>query len=96
MASTLLSASISILLVGMLTFLRNELTFLQVYPPAGTFSGIWLYSYLAWAGLWIASYSTLRRRQSVCNLRGWSTLLLFSILASTILVEASLVWSYLG
>lgn len=94
-ASTLLSASIGILLVGVLAFLRMGLPFLEVYPPAGTFGGIWLYSYLAWGGVWAFSYLILKRYQSVWTLKGWSIFLLISILVSTIFIEASLVSSYL-
>ncbi|OGD54259.1 hypothetical protein A3K80_08025 [Candidatus Bathyarchaeota archaeon RBG_13_38_9] len=94
-ASAFISASIGILLIGILAFLRKGLPFLEVYPPAGTFSGIWLYSYLIWGGVWAFSYSILKRYQSVWTLKGWSILLLISILVSTILIEASLVSSYL-
>jgi hypothetical protein len=94
-ASTLLSASIGILLIGILAVLRKGLPFLEVYPPAGTFGGIWFYSYLVWGGVWAFSYLILKRHQSVWTLKGWSIFLLISILVSTILIETSLIWAYL-
>jgi len=92
-ASTFIASSLSILTIGIFTYLRRQLPWLEVYSPAGTFSGIWLYSYVIWAIVWVALFITLRNREKVGTIKVWLTLFLASLATTTILVEASLNWS---
>jgi hypothetical protein len=92
-ASTFIASSLSILTIGIFTYLRRQLPWLEVYSPAGTFSGIWLYSYVIWTIVWVALFITLRNREKVGTIKVWLTLFLASLATSTILVEASLNWS---
>jgi hypothetical protein len=92
-ASTFIASSLSILTIGIFAYLRKQLPLLEVYPSAGTFSGIWLYSYVIWAILWVALFITLRHREKTGTIKVWLTLFLVSLATTTILIEASLNWS---
>jgi hypothetical protein len=92
-ASTFIASSLSILTIGILAYFRKQLPWLEVYPPAGTFSGIWLYSYVIWAIVWLVLFIALRRREKTGTIKVWLTLFLASLATTTILVEASLNWS---
>jgi hypothetical protein len=94
-ASTFIASSLSILTIGILAFLRKQLPWLEVYPPAGTFSGIWLYSYVIWAILWVVLFIVLRRKEKTGTIKAWLILFLATLATTTILVEASLNWSTL-
>jgi len=92
-ASAFIASSVSILTIGIFGYLRNQLPLLQVYSPAGTFSGIWLYSYVTWVILWVVLFLTLRQREKMGTIKVWLTLFLASSATTTILIEASLNWS---
>jgi hypothetical protein len=97
LAAAFLSGSITAVLFGLMVYFRSGFLnpILEIYPPAGTFSGIWLFSYLIWLILWVVSYFALRHRDSVGTLSGWTAVLLVAILASILLAEASFDWSTL-
>lgn len=92
-AAIFIASSISIIVIGIFTYMRKQLPWLEIYSPAGTFSGIWFYSYVIWAILWVALFLILRRKESVANIKIWLILFLTSLAVSTILIEASLKWS---
>lgn len=92
-AAIFVASSVSIVMIGIFTYLRKQLPWLEIYTPAGTFSGIWFYSYVRWAVLWISLYFILRHKQTAGNIRIWLVFFLASLAASTLLIEASLNWS---
>ncbi len=92
-AATFLASSIAIIMIGIFTYMRKQLSWLELYPPAGTFSGIWFYTYIIWIVVWIISFVILRHKESVWKFRTWLITFLASIAVSTILIEASLKWS---
>ncbi len=91
-AAVFIASSAAIISIGVLTYLRKQLPWLGVYSPAGTFSGIWFYSYVFWGILWVGLYLVLRRRERAGSIKLWLVLFLASLAATTILVEASLKW----
>jgi hypothetical protein len=94
-AAIFIASSISIIILGILTYTRKQLPWLEIYSPAGTFSGIWFYSYIIWAVLWVVLYFLLRNKQSAGSIRLWLLLFLASLTASSVLIEMSLNWSLL-
>lgn len=94
-AAAFLSSSGAIVIIGVLTYMRSSSPWLEIYPPAGPFSGIWFYSYLPWAVIWLILYFILRRKEGVGSLRLWLIVLLVSLAITSVLVEASLNWSVL-
>lgn len=94
-AAIFIASSISIIVIGIFTYVRKQLPWLEIYSPAGTFSGIWFYSYAIWAVLWVSLFLILKRKESAGGIKIWLTLFLISIAISTVLVEASLNWSIL-
>lgn len=94
-AAIFIASSISIVMIGIFAYMRKQLPWLEIYSPAGTFSGIWFYSYAIWAVLWVSLFLILKRKESAGGIKIWLTLFLISIAISTVLVEASLNWSIL-
>jgi len=92
LAAMFASTSITSLLIGIFVYFRKQLPFLEVYKPAGTFSGIWLYSYIIWIILWLVGYAALRKRKEAGNLRTWVLIFIASVIIGTLLAEASLKW----
>jgi hypothetical protein len=94
-AAIFISCSLSVLVIGILTLLRSQLAWLEVYPPAGTFSGIWLYSYMIWVVLWVGLYIILRHKENIGTIKTWLIFFLASLATTTVLIEVSLNWSSL-
>lgn len=92
-AAIFIASSVSIVIIGILTYMRKQLPWLEIYPPAGTFSGIWFYGYIIWAILWTGLFFLLRNKEIFGNIKIWLALFLASLAASTLLIEASLNWS---
>jgi len=92
LAAMFTSTSITSLRIGIFVYFRKQLPFLEAYKAAGTFSGIWLYSYVIWIVLWLAGYVALRKRKEVGNLRTWMIVFTISVIIGTLLAEASLKW----
>jgi hypothetical protein len=92
-AAIFISSSLSILMIGVFTFLRKVFLWLEVYPSAGTFSGIWLYSYIIWAILWIGLFIILRNKKNVRTIKIWLIFFLACLTTATVLIETSLSWS---
>lgn len=91
-AAAFIASSVAIIAIGLLTFLRKQLPWLEFYSPAGTFSGIWFFSYALWGILWLGLFLLLRRRERVGSIKTWLILFFGSLAVTTILVEASLKW----
>ena len=94
-AAIFTASSVSIVMIGILVYMRKQLPWLEIYSPAGTFSGIWFYSYVIWAILWVTLFLILRHKASVGRIKIWLILFLISIATSTVLIELSLNWSLL-
>lgn len=92
-ASAFLAASVASLLIGILAYIRSFSPWLEIYKPAGTFSGIWTYSYIVWIVAWAGSYAALRKRESVGALRTWVAVLVASVLISALIFNLSLQWA---
>lgn len=92
-AAIFVASSVSIIMIGIFTYLRKQLPWLEIYTPAGTFSGIWFYSYVIWTVLWIVLFFLLRNKENVGNIKTWLILFLASLAFSTVMIEASLNWN---
>lgn len=92
-AAIFIASSISIIVIGIFTYVRKQLPWLEIYSPAGTFSGIWFYSYIVWAVLWTALFFLLRNKETIGSIKIWLIFFLTSIAFTTIMIEASLQWS---
>lgn len=92
-ASVFIASSLAVLIIGVLTYLRKQIPWLEVYAPAGTFSGIWFYSYIVWALVWVIAYFVLRDKERVGSLKQWLVIFLSSVAIATVLIEISLKWS---
>ncbi|MFQ5970244.1 MAG: hypothetical protein ACE5J2_07120 [Nitrososphaerales archaeon] len=92
-AATFIASSIAIIVIGILVFIRKQLPWLELYSPAGTFSGIWFYSYVLWGILWLGLFLLLRRRESAGSIKTWLILFFASLAVATVLIEMSLKWS---
>lgn len=92
LAAMFISSSITSLLIGILVYIRKQLPFLEVYAAAGTFSGIWLYSYIIWVILWLLGYAALRGRKEIGSLRIWIIVFVISVIIGTLLALASFKW----
>lgn len=92
-AAVFIASSVSIIMIGIFTYLRKQLPWLEIYTPAGTFSGIWFYSYTIWAVSWIVLFFLLRNKENVGSIKTWLILFLASLAFSTVIIEASLNWS---
>jgi hypothetical protein len=93
-AAAFISASVAILILGVLTYVRKAdpwNKWLVVYEPAAQYSGIFFYSELSWAVIWAGLYFALRNRH-VGNTRLWLATFLVALGASAGLVVASLRW----
>jgi len=95
LAAMFLSTSIASIILGVLVYTRKPLAFLEVYSPAGKFSGIWLYSYIIWIILWLIGYVALRGKKEVGSLKTWVIIFSISVIIGTLLAEASLKWETL-
>lgn len=95
LAAMFISSSITPLLLGILVYFRKRLPFLEVYAPAGTFSGIWLYSYIIWIILWLLGHAALRGRKEAGSLRTWTIAFVVSVIIGTLIALASFKWSTL-
>jgi len=89
------STSVTSILIGILFYIRNQSPWLAVYSGAGTWSGIWLYSYLTWIILWLIGYVALRGRKEVGNLRTWVIIFTIAVIIGTAIVAANLEWASL-
>ena len=93
MVAAIVSASIGIILMGVLTITRSSLTdTLAIWKPIAAVGGIWLYGYLVWIVSWGILYKVLGKRQKVGNMKIWLAVFFVSLAISTILMEASLEW----
>lgn len=93
LAAAFLSSSIAVVVLGILVYVRGNLTSsLEIYPAAGTFGGIWLYSYLFWLLLWGGLYLVLRRREVLGTLPFWVATFLVATLAGILIAVASFEW----
>jgi len=95
LAAMFSSSSITSILIGILFFIRNQSPWLAVYSAAGTWSGIWLYSYITWIVLWLIGYVALRGRKDVGSLRTWVLVFALSVIIGTLIIEANLEWASL-
>ena len=101
-----IAASIGLLSIGVLTYLRDSIQWLVViWKPTASLGGVMLYGYLIWVFSWIILYFTLRNiniQKSNDNNNGRTTikkglkvyLIVFfvSLSITTILIEISLKW----
>lgn len=97
-ASAFTSVSIAIIVLGIFTYIRKIeplKTWLVPYVPTAQYGGIFLYSHIIWAILWIGLFFALRKRQDAGSLRIWLIVFLVSLGIGTGFVEASLNWSQL-
>lgn len=92
-AAIFIASSVSIVMIGIFTYMRKQLPWLEIYSPTGTFGGIWFYSYIIWAVLWVGLFFILRNRESMGSIKTWSIVFLTSLGVSTVMIEASLNWS---
>lgn len=92
-AAVFIVSSVSIIMIGIFTYMRKQLPWLEIYSPAGTFSGIWFYTYIIWAVLWIGLFLVLRNKENMGTIKNWLILFLISLAVSTLMIEASLNWS---
>ncbi len=92
LAAMFASSLITSLLIGIFVYFRKQLPFLEAYKAAGTFSGIWLYSYIIWIIFWLVGYVALRNRKEAGSLRTWMIVFTVSVIIGTLLAEASLKW----
>lgn len=91
--AAIISASIGIVLMGVLTFTRKSITdTLAIWEPIAAVGGIWLYGYLVWIASWGILYKVLGKRQKIGNMKIWLAVFFVSLAISTILMEASLKW----
>jgi len=98
LAAMFSSTSITSILIGVLFYIRNNPsinTMLQVYAPAGTWSGIGLFSYITWIILWLIGYIALRGKKEVGSLRTWLIVFVLSVIIGTLIIEANLEWASL-
>ncbi len=95
-AAIFIASSISVVMIGIFAYMREQLPWLEIYSPAGTFGGIWSYSYAIWVILWLVLFFTLRHRESAGSIRIWLVLFLISLATSSVLIELSLNWSLLS
>jgi len=86
------STSVTSILIGILFYIRNQSPWLAVYSGAGTWSGIWLYSYIIWIILWFISYFALRGRKDARSLRTWVAIFTIAVIIGTLIVAANLEW----
>lgn len=94
-AAAFLAVCISIIILGILSYFRTQLPWLEIYKPIAVYGGILVYSYVICAILWAGFYLVLRQKENIGNLKVWITIFIISIIASTILIEASLKWTRL-
>lgn len=94
-AATFIAASAALIMIGILAYFRKQLPWLEIHPPVGTFGGIWFYSYIIWAIIWVGLFFILRNRESVGSIKMWLIVFLASLAFCTIMVEASLEWELL-
>lgn len=105
-AATFISSSIAIIIVGILAYIRKDASGKMlpalVIPPApaegvqeccGTFIGVTLYGYAAWAILWVVLYLKLRHKEKAGSIKVWLIFFLISLAIATILIAATLKWS---
>lgn len=95
LAAMFFSTSITTLMISMLVYFRRQLSFLLVYSAAGTWSGIWLYSYIIWIVLWLAGYGALRNRKEAGSLQMWTLFFALLVIVSTLIVVGQLEWASL-
>lgn len=92
-AAAIISASIGIVLMGVLTYTRKSLIdTLEIWEPIAAVGGIWLYGYLVWIASWGILYKVLGKRQKIGNMKIWLAVFFVSLAISTILMEAILKW----
>jgi hypothetical protein len=89
-AAAFLAVCISVIILGILSYFRTQLPWLEIYKPIAVYGGILVYSYVICGVLWAGLYLVLRQKENIGNLKVWITIFIISIIASTILIEASL------
>jgi hypothetical protein len=94
-AAAFLAVCISVIILGILSYFRTQLPWLEIYKPIAVYGGILVYSYVICGVLWAGLYLVLRQKENIGNLKVWITIFIISIIASTILIEASLKWTRL-
>jgi hypothetical protein len=94
-AAAFLAVSISIIILGILSYFRTQLPWLEIYKPIAVYGGILVYSYVICGVLWTGLYLLLRQKEKIGNLNVWITIFIISVIVSTILIEASLKWTRL-
>ncbi len=100
-----IAASIGLLSIGVLTYLRDNILWLVViWQPTAALGGVMLYGYLIWVISWIVLYFTLRnvrikksnndsgRTTIKKDLKVWLIVFFVSLSITTILIEISLKW----
>lgn len=90
-----LSTSITSILIGILFYVRRQAPWLGVYGAAGTWSGIWLYSYITWVIIWLIGYAALRGKKEVGTLRTWVFVFAIAVIIGTLTIAANLEWASL-
>jgi hypothetical protein len=100
-----IAASIGLLSIGVLTYLRESIQWLvEIWKPTASLGGVMLYGYLIWVISWIVLYFTLRnagikKSNNIRNrttikkdLRVWLIVFFISLSITTVLIELSLKW----
>jgi hypothetical protein len=91
-AAAFLSASIAMVVMGVLTFVRKDQQWLVPYGPAAQYGGIFMYSEITWAVLWMGLYIAMRNKERVGTIKFWLVFFLMSLAVATGLAESSLKW----
>jgi hypothetical protein len=94
-AAAFLAVCTSIAILGILSFFRTQLPWLDIYKPIAVYGGILVYSYVICGVLWAGLYFVLRHKEKIGNLKVWTIIFIITIIGSTILIEASLKWTRL-
>lgn len=86
------ATSISMIVLGILTYVRKSNDWLIVYDPTGHYGGIFLYCYILWTVLWLVLYLVFRKKENMGGIKFWLIVFIVSTGISTGFIEASLSW----
>ncbi len=86
------ATSISMIVLGVLTYVRKSNDWLVVYDPTGHYGGIFLYCYILWAAMWFVLYIVFRKKENFGSMKIWLIIFIVSTGISTGFIEASLNW----
>lgn len=95
-AALFASGSITSIVVAILFYLHHDLPWLAIYPDAGTWSGMSLYTYLIFAALWIVGYVALKGKKEVGKMSTWVIILMVSMIIAILVIESQLEWASLS